>query len=212
MEPERLQEIEKWYQAALERNESERSAFLREVSNADESLRCEVESQLAYDKKAQVFLESPAVELAAQELARDEVLPPALLLPFRIGHYQILRVLGEGGMGVVYEAEQGHPRRTVALKVIKPGLVSRELLRRFEQESQALGRLQHPGIAQIHEAGTADSGLVLRYGVHTRGKPTSLSGCAPTRHHSPRLEARQHPGGRHRPAKGVGLWSRAGDG
>jgi serine/threonine protein kinase len=59
----------------------------------------------------------------------------------------------------VYEAEQDQPRRAVALKVIKPGLVSSELLRRFEQESQALARLQHPAIAQIYEAGTADAGF-----------------------------------------------------
>src|SRR5262245_16802309 len=76
-----------------------------------------------------------------------------------IGRYRILRLLGEGGMGVVYEAEQDHLRRTVALKIIKPGLASPELLRRFEQESQALGRLQHPGIARIYDAGTADTGL-----------------------------------------------------
>src|SRR5262245_51399277 len=63
-----------------------------------------------------------------------------------IGRYRILRLIGEGGMGVVYEAEQDHLRRTVALKIIKPGLASPELLRRFEQESRALGRLQHPGI------------------------------------------------------------------
>jgi serine/threonine protein kinase len=62
-------------------------------------------------------------------------------------------------MGVVYEAEQEQPRRTVALKVIKPGMTSPELLRRFEQESLALARLQHPAIAQIHEAGTADTGF-----------------------------------------------------
>ena len=62
-------------------------------------------------------------------------------------------------MGAVYEAEQDHPRRTVALKIISPGMASPELLRRFEQESQALGRLQHPGIAQIYEAGTADTGF-----------------------------------------------------
>ena len=62
-------------------------------------------------------------------------------------------------MGTVYEAEQDHPRRIVALKVIKPGWPSPELLRRFEQESQVLGRLQHPGIAQIYEAGTADTGF-----------------------------------------------------
>jgi tetratricopeptide (TPR) repeat protein len=61
-------------------------------------------------------------------------------------------------MGAVYEAEQDQPRRTVALKVIKPGMASPALLKRFEQEAQALGRLQHPGIAQIYDAGTADTG------------------------------------------------------
>jgi eukaryotic-like serine/threonine-protein kinase len=76
----------------------------------------------------------------------------------KIGRYKIIRLIGEGGMGAVYEAEQEQPRRTVALKVIKPGLASPELLRRFAQESQALGRLQHPGIAQIYDAGTADTG------------------------------------------------------
>jgi len=76
-----------------------------------------------------------------------------------IGRYRILRLIGEGGMGGVYEAEQEHPRRTVALKIIKAGMASSELLRRFEQESQALGRLQHPGIAQIYEAGTVDTGF-----------------------------------------------------
>ncbi len=80
-------------------------------------------------------------------------------IPATIGHYRIIRLLGEGGMGAVYEAEQESPRRTVALKVIKPGLASAGLLRRFAQETQALGRLQHPGIAQIYEAGTADTGF-----------------------------------------------------
>ncbi len=80
-------------------------------------------------------------------------------MPATIARYRIVRLIGEGGMGAVYEAEQDQPRRTVALKVIKPGMASPALLRRFEQEAQALGRLQHPGIAQIYEAGTADTGF-----------------------------------------------------
>jgi tetratricopeptide (TPR) repeat protein/predicted Ser/Thr protein kinase len=80
-------------------------------------------------------------------------------LPASIGRYHILRLLGEGGMGAVYEAEQDQPRRRVALKVIRAAWASPELLRRFEQESQALGRLHHPGIAQIYEAGSADTGF-----------------------------------------------------
>lgn len=79
--------------------------------------------------------------------------------PEKIGHYRILRLVGEGGMGSVYLAEQEDPHRIVALKVIKPGFVSADLLRRFKQEGDALGRLQHPGIAQIYEAGMADSGF-----------------------------------------------------
>jgi len=84
------------------------------------------------------------------------------LHPRTIGRYKILRVIGEGGMGIVYEAEQEQPQRKVALKIIKPGLSDSEVLRRFEQEALALGRLQHPGIAQIYEAGTADTGLGLQ--------------------------------------------------
>lgn len=79
-------------------------------------------------------------------------------VPASIGRYQISRIVGEGGMGVVYEAIQDSPRRTVALKVIRSGYASPSLLRRFEHESQLLGRLQHPGIAQIFEAGTANAG------------------------------------------------------
>jgi non-specific serine/threonine protein kinase/serine/threonine-protein kinase len=91
-------------------------------------------------------------------IGADKV-PGSTVAPDSIGRYRILRVIGQGGMGVVYEAEQDQPRRTVALKIIKPGMATPELLRRFEQESQALGRLQHPGIAQIYEAGTVDTGF-----------------------------------------------------
>ena len=80
-------------------------------------------------------------------------------LPAAIGRYRIIGLLGEGGMGTVYEAEQEQPRRRVALKIIKPGLAVGERLWRFEHEAQALGRLQHPGIAQIYEASTADTGF-----------------------------------------------------
>ena len=78
-------------------------------------------------------------------------------VPESIGHYRILRLVAQGGMGAVYEAEQEKPHRIVALKVIKPGYADEEMTRRFEQESQALGRLHHPGIAQIYEAGSAET-------------------------------------------------------
>jgi len=73
--------------------------------------------------------------------------------PEQVGSYRILDVLGAGGMGVVYRAEQSHPKREVALKLIRPGLIGEKLLKRFELEAEILGRLHHPGIAQVYEAG-----------------------------------------------------------
>jgi serine/threonine protein kinase len=82
---------------------------------------------------------------------------PNLLAKPSIPRYRILRLIGEGGMGAVWEAEQQSPRRVVALKVIRPGLLSTAMLKRFEHEVHVLGRLQHPGIAQIYEAGVVDT-------------------------------------------------------
>jgi len=85
---------------------------------------------------------------------------PAHLAPGAvISRYRVESVLGEGGMGVVYLARQDKPDREVALKVVRPGYATEKMLRRFEHESEVLGRLLHPGIAQIYEAGTADAGL-----------------------------------------------------
>lgn len=78
-------------------------------------------------------------------------------LPERIGRYRVLRKIGEGGMGAVYQAEQDNPRRAVALKLLLAGIAAPRALRRFEFEAQVLGRLQHPGIAQIHEAGMVET-------------------------------------------------------
>jgi tetratricopeptide (TPR) repeat protein/predicted Ser/Thr protein kinase len=105
--------------------------------------------------------EDPAAETQTLHSNQEPVaqVKSAATLPPNIGPYRILRLLGEGGMGVVYEAEQSQPRRLVALKMIKAAWASPETLRRFEAESQALARLQHPGIAQIYEAGSTDTGF-----------------------------------------------------
>src|SRR5512142_2528515 len=79
--------------------------------------------------------------------------------PDTIGNYRILRTIGEGGMGVVYEAEQQHPRRLVALKVIRGGrYVDEHQVKLFEREAQALARLKHPSIAAIYESGRTPDG------------------------------------------------------
>ncbi len=122
---------------------------------ADPDLRAAVEELLHFDAKAESepdFLHSPAADSPRRTAADDWRMPASF------GRYRILRLHGEGGMGTVYEAEQDNPRRTVALKVIRPGLVSAELLNRFSHEAQILGRLQHPGIAQVYEAGRGDDG------------------------------------------------------
>jgi len=180
MEPERWATIESLYHAALERGPGERTQWLRQACGDDARLLGEVESLLACasgnlsnpDARPELAkllgrlagdLDASAQQLSAGEAASAEAASaPAEVpraLPSTIGRYRILRLLGEGGMGVVYEAEQEQPRRTVALKVIKSGLGDLKLVRRFEQESLALGRLQHPGIAQIYEAGTAETGF-----------------------------------------------------
>jgi WD40 repeat protein/serine/threonine protein kinase len=98
-----------------------------------------------------------AASAPASALETTEGLSASAPFPETIGHYRILEKIGEGGMGAVYLAEQDHPRRHVALKMIRPGVMSRGLLRRFEREADLLGRLQHPGIAQIYEAGEVET-------------------------------------------------------
>lgn len=143
MTPERWQQVKGICYAVLDRVPEERGALLDALCLGDDELKRDVAVMIA-----------DATRLGARsEGSRSGWMPDT------IGSYRILRLVGEGGMGVVYEAQQDQPQRTVALKVIKPGLASPEVLRRFRLESQALGRLQHPGIAQIYEAGTADSGF-----------------------------------------------------
>ncbi len=132
-----------------------RADFLSERCGSDEQLRADVESLLAQDEGSGEFMDAPVV---TPRLAGTVSLDLGKRFGQLIGRYRVVRVLGEGGMGTVFLAEQDKPTRLVALKVIRPGVVSANLLRRFEHEAQVLGRLQHPGIAQIYEAGTADTG------------------------------------------------------
>ncbi|RKX32072.1 MAG: serine/threonine protein kinase, partial [Verrucomicrobia bacterium] len=87
--------------------------------------------------------------------------------PRQIGNYRLLELLGEGGMGEVFAAEQTQPiQRKVALKIIKLGMDSREFTRRFESERQAMAMMDHPCIAKVHDAGTSDRGrpyIVMEY-------------------------------------------------
>ncbi|MEZ5966872.1 MAG: serine/threonine-protein kinase [Planctomycetota bacterium] len=130
---------------------------LRVRCGDDDDLRREVESMLAHDGDTQPWIEAGesgrALDALAAELLGDETDDD---LPASIGGYRILRRLGQGGMGIIYEAHQESPARRVALKVMRPGMVRAELVKRFHREAHVLGQLQHPGIAQIHASGVSD--------------------------------------------------------
>src|SRR6516165_5703455 len=160
--------VEALFQQAVDLVPERRGAFLDERCGGDPDLRAAVERLLHFDAKAQGapdFLQSPAAEVRAALPGR------AAAMPASFGRYRLLRLHGEGGMGTVYEAEQDNPRRTVALKVIRPGLVSPEYLKRFSHEAQILARLQHPGIAQVHEAGMSEDGQSFFAMEFIRGMP-----------------------------------------
>jgi len=151
------------FEAARHLAGGERSAYLDRACQGDANLRRDVDQLLEYDDKPLSLLggeqPAPGARFLAEQLARDDERDP-LRWPERIGNYTILGIIGQGGMGTVFEARQEQPRRSVALKVLRSGFASGELRRRFEYEAQILARLQHPGIAQIIEAGTADFGGV----------------------------------------------------
>ena len=116
------------------------------------------------DQSANPFDKSPALPSDTAETAdigavRPATLRPAHQVPDRIGPYRILEQIGDGGFGVVYVAEQSHPvRRRVALKVIKLGMDTKQVVARFEAERQALAMMDHPNIAKVFDAGTTDAG------------------------------------------------------
>ncbi len=160
MTPQRYAEIKEAFATAAGLEPDARSAFLDELARRDPDLRSEVEQLLAHDLTGDLPIRDvpAAADLLDRNSSAEARLPHDLhqaprTLPERIGPYRIVREIGAGGMGVVYEAEQDNPRRAVALKMIRPGLISAALLRRFEFEAQVLARLQHPGIAQVFQAG-----------------------------------------------------------
>ncbi|HJQ68441.1 MAG TPA: protein kinase [Blastocatellia bacterium] len=153
MKPERYQKIDEVFQAALERDADQRAAFLNEACAGDPALRRKVEALLASDQQAQNFIEAPAIEVAALLLA-DE---PDTVIEGCIGPYRIVDLLGSGGMGQVYLAEDPRLGRNVALKLLPDGFSHDEKsMRRFRQEARAASALNHPNIITIHEFGEMD--------------------------------------------------------
>src|SRR6267154_1447194 len=148
MTPERWQKIEQMYHAALEREESQRSAYLREVCVGDEQLLQEVESLLAQENRAEEFLERPAMEVAAKVLAENQ--SQSSLVGRQLGSFKVVSLLGVGGMGEVYQAHDTKLGRDVAIKVLPSAFVhDPDRLSRFQREARMLASLNHPNIATI---------------------------------------------------------------
>jgi WD40 repeat protein/serine/threonine protein kinase len=133
---------------------AQRAAYLDRVCAGRPDLRREVEALLAAHAEGNP-LDRPPADLSRTGACE----PPAERPGTVIGPYKLMEQIGEGGMGLVFVAEQQHPvRRRVALKIIKPGMDSAQVIARFEAERQALSLMDHPNIARVHDAGTTESG------------------------------------------------------
>ncbi len=157
MNPERWQRIEEVFRTVVDRPAAERDTYLTRVCGADEDLRREVLSLLALDT-SEDFIRNPiadaALSLSAKTKPRDD------LIEERIGRYRVLRLVGRGGMGDVYEAERDDEqfRRQVAIKIIKRGMDTDFVRDRFLRERQFLASLDHPHIARLFDGGETEDG------------------------------------------------------
>ncbi|HUI07399.1 MAG TPA: serine/threonine-protein kinase, partial [Verrucomicrobiae bacterium] len=145
------------FEAALALPADQRAAYLDRACSGQPDLRQSVEALLEANDRADDFLAEPAVTRAAISPASSAA--PAEKPGDKIGRYKLLQQIGEGGCGVVYMAEQEEPvQRRVALKIIKLGMDTKQVVARFEAERQALALMDHPNIARVFDAGATESG------------------------------------------------------
>lgn len=152
----RAQRIAEIVEEALDREPAEWPSFFEESCGDDEMLRAEVESLLGYQKEATDFIEVPAYQGSAELLAEES---GALKIGELFVEYKILSLLGEGGMGEVYLAEDAKLGRKVAVKLVKPGFGRTNLIRHFRQEERILAGLNHPNIARLYGGAVSQDGV-----------------------------------------------------
>lgn len=168
MTPERWRKIEEVFQTVVEQPQDQRQLMLTQYCEGDTELRREVEALLAEDE-ADDFLKAPIRDVAKS-------LPASLEDGFigqNIGPYHVVKLLGQGGMGAVYLAERADKEfyRQVALKIVRQGMDSRFVLKRFRVERQILAMLEHPNIAQMLDGGTTSNGLPYFVMEYVAGHP-----------------------------------------
>ncbi|HZI17914.1 MAG TPA: protein kinase [Pyrinomonadaceae bacterium] len=158
MKADRWRQVEQLYDAALELPAGERAKFVRDACAGDEDLRRELSGLLDAEQRVGDFMESPALDLAARTVAREGTAAEQPSFVGReLGPYRIEKLLGAGGMGEVYLAEDAKLKRKVALKILPPQFVSDpEHVRRFEREARAVSALNHPNLITIYDIGASD--------------------------------------------------------
>src|SRR5262245_11599982 len=163
MDAEKWKKIKSLFDEAVGLSLEERESFLLS-SSLDDEIRAEVRKMFAADAES-LIRHSPFAEISQDGN-----------VPERIGNYKIIREVGRGGMGAVYEAERddGQFEQRVAVKIIKRGMDSDDILRRFRNERQILAELQHPNIAQLFDGGVSEQGSPFYVMEFIEGRPIDV--------------------------------------
>jgi serine/threonine protein kinase len=149
---------------------ADRARYLDQACEADGDRRRRVEALLIAHERPESLVDRPAVNVQPPDATTDHT--PRERSGTRIGRYRLMEQIGEGGMGAVWVAEQTEPvKRRVALKLIKPGMDSRQVLSRFEAERQALALMDHPNIAKVFDGGMTDEGRPYFVMEYVKGMP-----------------------------------------
>jgi serine/threonine protein kinase len=170
MSPEQWGQLKELFRVAIEHEPLQRAAYLDQACADDPALRAEIESLLASHDDAEAFIETPAFASTLKEIIESTA---GQVEGRRIGSYQLIREIGRGGMGTVYLARRADEQyeKLVALKVVRRGMDTEDIVRRFRNERQILASLDHPNIARLLDGGMTDDGLPYLVMEYVEGTP-----------------------------------------
>ncbi len=173
MNPDRWRRVKELFQQALDRPVDERDAFIDAATTEDEPLRREVRTLLSSHDSSSEFLNEPPSAAAAEVTAQRDV---ASRVGERIGPYKVLRLIGRGGTGSVYLAvrDDDEFQRRVAIKLVRRGMATSDILRRFRSERQILASIDHPYIARLLDGGSTDEGVPYFVMEYIEGEPINV--------------------------------------